>query len=386
MEVSNVKSLYYVKLCYKLLLLFLICFFITATRSILVPLAFGMLLALLLLPLVNFLERKKVPEVLSIAIALLVFAGFIATIIYFLSTQIASFVDDIPKIKDKLTEHFVALQNWVKNNMHISLSEQNEYINNATEKLKANGTGYFTNTVFTITEAVLLLVLLPLYTFLLLYYRDLIKRFLFAVFKRSNNEKVATVIYESKNMVKNYMLGVLIEMGIVAAANSIGLMILGIQYAIFFGVLAAVLNVIPYIGMFTATLLTVLVTMSTSSHSSDLIWVIVIMYGIHMIDVNIMMPKIVGSKVRINALISLLGVVVGGTLTGLSGLFLSVPAVALTKIICDQVEDLKPWGMLLGDDITATRKYRIYHKLSSIRIKKKSYPNKSMDENEPTNS
>ena len=138
--------------------------------------------------------------------------------------------------------------------------------------------------------------------------------------------------------------------------------------------------------MFTATLLTVLVTMSTSSHSSDLIWVIVIMYGIHMIDVTIMMPKIVGSKVRINALISLLGVVVGGTLTGLSGLFLSVPAVALTKIICDQVEDLKPWGMLLGDDITATRKYRIYHKLSSIRIKKKSYPNKLMDENEQTNS
>ena len=372
MEAGNIKSLYYVKLCYKLLLLFLICFFITETRGILVPLAFGMLLALLLLPLVNFLESKKVPEVLAIAIALIAFALFMGSIIYFLSRQIASFVDDIPAIKSKLDEHFVTFQVWLKNNMHISLNEQNEYINNATEKLKANGTGYITNTFFSITEAVLLLVLLPLYTFLLLYYRDLIKRFLFAVFKRTNTERVANVIYESKNMVKNYMLGVLIEMGIVAAANSIGLMILGIQYAVFFGVLAAVLNVIPYIGMFTATLLTFLVTMSTSTHSSDLIWVIVIMYGIHMIDVNIMMPKIVGSKVRINALISLLGVVVGGTLTGLSGLFLSVPAVALTKIICDQIEDLKPWGMLLGDDITANRKYRIYHKLSSIRTKKTS--------------
>ena len=372
MEAGNLKSLYYVKLCYKLLLILLICFFITETKGVLVPLAFGMLLALLLLPLVNFLERKKVPEVLAIAIALLAFAGFMGTIIYFLSTQIASFVDDIPGIKSKLDEHFISFQVWVKNTMHISLSEQNEYINNATEKIKANGTGYLTNTVFSITEAVLLLVLLPLYTFLLLYYRDLIKRFLFAVFKRTNTDRVATVIFESKNMVKNYMLGVLMEMGIVAAANSIGLMILGIQYAIFFGVLAAVLNLIPYIGMFTATLLTVLVTMSTSTHSSDLIWVIVIMYGIHMIDVNIMMPKIVGSKVRINALISLVGVIIGGTLTGLSGLFLSVPAVALTKIICDQIEDLKPWGMLLGDDITATRKYRIHHKFSSLRVKKKS--------------
>lgn len=379
MDVTNIKSLYYIKLCYKLLLLFLICFFITETRSILVPLAFGMLLALLLLPVVNFLESKKVPEVLAIGIALLLFAAFVGTIIYFLSTQIASFVDDIPAIKNKLNEHFITFQVWVKNHMHISLSEQNEYINNATEKIKANGTGYLTNTVFSITEAVLLLILLPLYTFLLLYYRDLIKRFLFAVFKRTNTEKVANVIYESKNMVKNYMLGVLMEMGIVAAANSIGLMILGIQYAIFFGILAAVLNVIPYIGMFTATLLTVLVTMSTSTHSSDLLWVIIIMYGIHMIDVNIMMPKIVGSKVRINALISLLGVIIGGTLTGLSGLFLSVPAVALTKIICDQIEDLKPWGMLLGDDITATRKYRIYHKLSTIRLKKKPLPEKNID-------
>lgn len=173
------------------------------------------------------------------------------------------------------------------------------------------------------------------------------------------------------------------EMGIVAAANSIGLLILGIQYAVFFGVLAAVLNVIPYIGMFTATLLTVLVTMSTTTHTSVLIWIIVIMYGIHMIDVNIMMPKIVGSKVRINALISLLGVVVGGTLTGLSGLFLSVPAVALTKIICDQIEDLKPWGMLLGDDITATRKYRIYHKMSPARLRKKSLLTKKINSDRP---
>ncbi|GAC1383131.1 MAG: AI-2E family transporter [Ginsengibacter sp.] len=372
MEQGNIKSLYYVKLCYKLLLIFLICTFIVYTKGVLVPLAFGMLLALLLLPLVNFLESKKVPEVLAIALALLAFATFMGTIIYFLSTQIASFVDDIPRIKSKLDEHFLSFQGWVKNTMHISMSDQNEYINNATEKLKANGTGYLTNTVFSITEAVLLLVLLPLYTFLLLYYRDLIKRFLFAVFKRTNTDKVANVIQESKYMVKNYMLGVLMEMGIVAAANSIGLLILGIQYAVFFGVLAAVLNVIPYIGMFTATLLTVLVTMSTTTHTSVLVWIIVIMYGIHMIDVNIMMPKIVGSKVRINALISFLGVVVGGTLTGLSGLFLSVPAVALTKIICDQIEDLKPWGMLLGDDITATRKYRIYHKMSPARLKKKS--------------
>ncbi|MEJ7674566.1 MAG: AI-2E family transporter [Chitinophagaceae bacterium] len=189
----------------------------------------------------------------------------------------------------------------------------------------------------------------------------LIRRFLYAVFRKEYSERVTLVIKQSKLMINSYMTGLLIEMGIVAVCNSIGLLMLGIKYALFFGVLGAVLNIIPYIGMFTATLFTVLVTLTTSNNSSDIIWVIVIMYGIHMLDVNILMPKIISSRLRINALISILGIVAGGALTGISGLFLSVPAVAIIKIICDQVDGLQPWGILLGDDISG--KDRIYDKL-----------------------
>jgi len=141
--------------------------------------------------------------------------------------------------------------------------------------------------------------------------------------------------------------------------------------------LAAVLNIIPYIGMFTATLFTVLVTLSTTNSSSTIIWVVVVMYSIHMIDVNILMPKIVGSKVRINALISILGVVIGGALTGLSGLFLSVPAVALIKIICDQVDDLKPWGTLMGDERTPLRRSHLYSKLKNYKRKRSNTSSKT---------
>jgi predicted PurR-regulated permease PerM len=365
------KTPYYVKLCYKLIVIFLIGFFIKYTQAILVPFAFSVLLSLLLLPAVNQMEKKGLSPVWSIALSLLLSVLFLGILIFFLSTQIASFMDDVPSIRQHMEDHFIMLQHWIKNRLHISLTVQNDYLNTATEKLKASGTGYIKDTFFSVTEALMLLILLPIYTFLILYYRALIRRFLFDVFKKANSEKVAAVLTETKLMVKNYMVGLVIEMGIVAAANSIGLVILGIPYAIFFGVLAAVLNVIPYIGMFTATLFTVLVTMSTSSSTGHLVWIVVIMYGIHMIDVNILMPRIVGSKVRINALISLLGVVLGGLLTGLSGLFLSVPAVALTKIICDQVDDLKPWGMLLGDDITDNRKGRIYRTLSNIKLRRK---------------
>jgi predicted PurR-regulated permease PerM len=201
---------------------------------------------------------------------------------------------------------------------------------------------------------------------LLLYYRLHIRNFLFIVFKKEYNSDVQNVISKSKIMIRSYMIGLLIEMVIVASANSIGLVILGIKYAIFFGVLSAVLNIIPYIGMFTATLFTVLVTLTTSNNTSDIVWIIVIFYGIHIIDTNFLVPRIVASRLRINALISILGILIGGALTGISGLFLSVPAIAFIKIICEQVDSLKPWGILMGDDTSYTEKTKLLKKLQQF--------------------
>ena len=268
--------------------------------------------------------------------------------------------------------HFEAFQKWIVSTFHVSFREQNAYLNNAAEKIKNSGTGYLGSTFLSVTETIMLMILLPIYTFLILYYRDLIRAFLYGVFPKAQSEKVTIVVRESKTMIHNYIVGLMIEMAIVAVANSFGLMMLGVKYAIFFGVLAAVLNIIPFIGMFTAVLFTVLVTLTTSTHTSDVIWVVVIMYSIHIIDVNILMPKIVASKLRINALMSILGVVIGGALTGVAGLFLSVPAIALVKIICDEVDDLKPWGALLGDDISRTRQSKLVHHLKKLRSNRKS--------------
>jgi predicted PurR-regulated permease PerM len=360
---------FYIKLGFKFLVIFFICFFINVSQDILIPFAFACILAVLLLPVVNFLESKQVSRILSIGISLILAIGFIAGIIYFLSNQISVFVQDIPSIKIHLNEHFVAMQNWIKEKFHISFAEQNAYLNEQAEKLKETGTGYISHTFFSITEAVMLLILMPIYTFLLLFYKEHIRKFLFAVFKQEYKHGVQQVLMKTKLMIRSYMVGLLIEMGIVAAGNSIGLVLLGVKYAIFFGVLAAVLNLIPYIGMFTATLFTVLVTLTTTDNTSDIIWIVVIFYSIHIVDVNFLMPKIVASRLRINALISILGVVIGGALTGISGLFLSIPAIALLKIICDEVEELKPWGMLMGDETTYSKKTRLYKKLEKISIR-----------------
>lgn len=368
MTINNESPLY-VKLGFKFLVIFFICFFIYSAQTILIPFAFASLLSVLLLPVVNFLEKNKISKVLSIAISIILAIAFIAGVIYFLSNQIANFMQDVPSIKEHINEHFISLQNWIKDKLHISFAQQNEYLNEQADKLKETGTGYISHTFFSITEALMLLILMPIYTFLLLFYREHIRRFLFAVFKKEYGTGVQNVINETKVMIRSYMVGLLIEMCIVAAGNSIGLILLGVKYAIFFGVLAAVLNLIPYIGMFTATLFTVLVTLTTTDNTSDIVWIIVIFYSLHIVDVNFLMPKIVASRLRINALISILGVIIGGALTGISGLFLSVPAVAFIKIICDQVDELKPWGMLMGDDTTYSGKSKLYRGLTKISLK-----------------
>lgn len=372
--IVNDQSPFYVKLGFQFLVIFFVCFFINAAQNIIIPFAFAVLLTVLLLPIVSFLEAKKINKILSIAIALLMAGAFVFGVIYFLSSQIANFIGDIPSIKEHLNDHFITLQNWIRDKFNISFSEQNQYLNQQADKLKATGTGYLKTTFFSITDALLVLFLLPIYTFLLLYYRLHIRNFLFNIFRKEHSDNVQSVINKSKTMIHSYVLGLMIEMAIVASANSIGLLILGIKYAIFFGVLSAVLNLIPYIGMFSATLFTVLVTLTTSDNTSDILWIIIIFYGIHIIDTNILVPRVVASRLRINALISILGVIIGGALAGISGLFLSVPAIALIKIICDHVENLKPWGLLMGDEITYPENTKLYKKIqqiSKLKIRKK---------------
>jgi predicted PurR-regulated permease PerM len=244
--------------------------------------------------------------------------------------------------------------------------EQATLMNNAAEKVKSTGSGLIGDTFLSVTQGLMIVVLLPVYSFLVLYYRDMIKRFIVSLFKEVHRSNVIEVLQESKFIVQGYMTGLIIEMGIVAAINAAGFLILGIKYPIFLGALAAILNMIPYIGMLIASVFCMLITLTTSTHMSDAVLVLVILTVVQFIDNNIIMPKVVSSKVKINALITILGVLIGGALAGISGMFLSIPGIAILKVIFDRVEELKPWGILLGDDVTLTKKSTLYLKMENI--------------------
>jgi predicted PurR-regulated permease PerM len=353
---DNIQLPYYIKLTIKLLLIFLLGFFVYVGQAILVPLALSILLAIILLPFTNFLERLHFPKVLANLISIILALIFIGGILYFLSSQISIFLRDIPSIKRNLSDHYDTIQNWIQQKLHISTERQTAMINNAAAKVKDSGSVYIGQTFLTITQSVLFIVLIMVYTFFILYYRHMIKRFFFAVFKKAHTPQVDEVLMESKNIIQKYITGLLIEMVIVATANSIVLMIIGIKYAIFFGVFAAILNLIPYIGLFISIAFTALVTFTTAASMNSILWVIIGMEAVHFTDANFLMPNIVGSKVKINPLFSIIGVLIGATLMGIAGIFLALPTIAVLKIIFDRIEELKPWGMLLGDELITPKK------------------------------
>ncbi|MGK2862404.1 MAG: AI-2E family transporter [Chitinophagaceae bacterium] len=341
---------FYVKLCLHLISIYILGLLIYIGSDIIMPVCFGIVLAMLLLPVVNWLMRRGIPGVLSIIMAILFTFLFVGGIVYFLSSQVANFMTDLPAIKEKLAHHISTLQSWINDRLNISIKEQATAVESAKQNIQEGGSAGIGTALVGVASAMVMLVLLPLYTFLLLYYRKLIHKFLLDVFATRFQHQVEAVLTESKSIVQGYMVGLLLEMAIVTLLNAAGFLVVGIQYAIFLALLAAVLNLIPYIGMLIASVICMAVTLTTSDNVSDILWVGVILIVVQFIDNNFIMPYVVSSKVRINALVSIIGVLVGGALAGISGMFLSIPGIAILKSIFDRVEGLKPWGELLGDD------------------------------------
>jgi predicted PurR-regulated permease PerM len=341
---------FYVRLSLQLLAIFLLGLLIYIGSGILMPLFFAIILAVLLLPVVNWLNKKGINNVVSMILAILLALLVIGGILYFLSSQVAGFMSDLPAIKEKLNEHISTMQKWISDQFNINREQQLKAVDSAKQSMQQSGSGGIGTAVLSIGSGLFMIILLPIYTFLVLYYRKLIHRFLLDVFTPGQRGKVEEVITESRSIVQGYMVGLMLELLIVTILNSVGFFVIGVEYAIFLAVLAAVLNMIPYIGMLVASVLCMAVTLTTSDDLSTVVWVGVILVVVQFIDNNFIMPYIVSSKVRINALVSIIGVLVGGALAGVAGMFLSIPGVAVLKSIFERVDSLKPWGELLGDD------------------------------------
>ena len=347
---------FYFKSTVVLLGLVITTFILLTLRDLLVPFAFSLIIAVLLNPLVNRFNQYGLKKPLSISLAMIIALAAFGGILYFLSSQIVGFGENFGLLKQKFSSILSGLQQWVQAKFGMAINKQVQLINEALDSSKS----LVGQTIGTALGTLTVVFIVPVYIFLLLFYKTLILNFLYEVFAEQNSKKVAEILTQTKSAIQSYMVGLLLEALIVAILNSTALLILGVPYAILLGVIGALLNMLPYIGGIIAIALPVLMATVTKEGYSTQVGVLIAYAIIQFIDNNFLIPRIVSSKVQINALISIVVVLLGGALWGVSGMFLSIPFVAILKIIFDRVDDLKPWGKLLGDTVPTRHKGQIW--------------------------
>jgi putative permease len=341
---------FYHKLAAVLVCLVAIGYLVIQGKELLSPLIFSCLFSILLLPLASFMEskwhfRRGLASAFSVLLLLFVVAG----IVYIVGVQMSDLADDWPQFKMQLNNSLSSIQHWIALKFHINATKQLTYVKSAASNVLASGTAVVGVTIVSLSSIFLFFVFTFIYTLFFLTYRRIIMHFLISVFLEENSLVVHDIVEQVQQILRKYITGLFIEMCIVSVVVCLALWALGIKYALLLGLITGLFNIIPYIGIFTATLISVLITFATAAAAGKVFLVLITLVITHLVDSNILLPAIVGSKVKINPLITVLGVVLGEMIWGVSGMFLSIPVIAVLKIIFDRIDSLKPWGILLGE-------------------------------------
>lgn len=316
--------------------------------DLVVPLAFALFLSIVMLPIVKKLEKRRLGTALSITIVLLGTVVIMSLLMWIVINQIVGLVNDLPNLQAKFVIFISEASGRLEEDFGISVAEQNKFVG---EFVRTVGT-YLGNVLISTTNTLSVLIQIPIYIFLILIYRDKFKDFFLSLLPQDNEFTWKT---DMEKVVQGYISGLTWVTLIIAALNSIGLLALGIDHAIFFGILSGVLTIIPYVGIIIGALFPVIMALITKDSIWYALGVIIVFSVVQFLEGNFITPRITGSKVSINALAAIVALVIGGKILGIAGMILSIPAIGVLKIILSHSEHLKPFVILLEDKDRAPR-------------------------------
>ncbi len=363
---NTMKMPFYAKASLIFIGLFAFTGMLYIARGIIVPLIYSIIIAILVNPLVRLFVSKGMNRILAIAVSLILVLFTILLFLVLLSTQMRVFTQSLPQLMDKLHETISNSVSWVSSNFNIDPDKLNAFVGQTKADILTKGRSVIGSTLISIGSSLVVVVLIPVYVFMILFYKPLLLEFIRKLFRTTHHKEVNEVLRSTRTIIQRYLLALLLEALIVATLNSAGLLILGINYAILLGVIGAILNAIPYIGGIIATALPMMIALITKSSPAYYAFLVLVVYMIiQFIDNHYIIPKVVASKVRLNALISIIVVLCGGALWGVPGMFLSIPLIAIFKVICDHITPLKPVGFLLGDTMPLISIFKIDSKKST---------------------
>ncbi len=349
---TKAKSVFSIqKLAYLLIILVIFIYVLYIGKNILAPLAFGCVFAFMLKPICQKVEKYIPHRAASIFITFVIGLVPLVGLISLTYLQLADVIQNMDSIKKTMQEGFEALLSKINTEFGISRAESEEMLSDNKGSIVQKPLSYLGTTLSQSSSILINFFLTIIYTFLLLLYRSSLKNFYLIQFGRNVQDGAEEVLERVQTVIQKYLYGLLLVIVILGVLNSIGLMIIGIEYAIFWGFLAAVLAIIPYIGTALGGMMPFMYAMTTTDEFWQPIAVIVLFMIVQFVEGNLITPKVVGSSIKVNPLAAILALIIGGSIWGVSGLILSLPLIAIIRIIFQQVDVLKPISVLLGDEI-----------------------------------
>jgi predicted PurR-regulated permease PerM len=345
--VTPIKLPFYVKAAAFLIGLYFFVSMLYVAQDIILPLIYATIVAVLMSPVVNFLVRKRISRAIAALGVLLVSILIVAGFITLLSSQASLLHQAWPKLLSKLQDLLRETIKWASIFLNIKAQKIDAWVTDVVAEFVKNRNAALGVTLTSVGGIIEATVLTPVYIYMLLFYQPHLLEFVHKIFGSKNDDKVSEILSETKATIQRYIAGLFDEFVIISILNSIGLLALGIEYAILLGVIGALLNVIPIIGGIICVALFVIIALLTKS-PIYVLYVVGLYSLIQFIDDHYIFPKIVGSKVKLNLLISIIAVIVGDALWGIPGMFLAIPLVAIVKLIFDRIESLESWGYLMG--------------------------------------
>ncbi|PKP48808.1 MAG: AI-2E family transporter [Bacteroidetes bacterium HGW-Bacteroidetes-1] len=350
---------FYAKASIILVGMFVFIWMMYIASGIIVPLIFAFIIAVVLYPIVAWFEKKKVNRVLSIIFTLIVAFLALAGLGFLMYSQFSRLSMSSNELIEKFTDVYNEAMAWASGYFEIKPEQIIDYISKAKAEFFKNSGDAIGQTLMSVGNGLVVLFVIPVYVFLILFYKPLLLDFIHQIFGTDHKITVSEIVNQTKTVIQKYLTGLIIEIIIIAVLNTTGLLILGIEYALLLGIIGALLNVIPYIGGIVAVALPMIIALITKDSPMYALYVLGIYYTIQLIDNNYIVPKIVASKVKVNALVSIVVIFAFGALWGIPGMFLSIPITAIFKVICDHIESLKPVGFLLGDTMPVIGIFKI---------------------------
>lgn len=327
----------------------LICFILYFGKTLFIPLSFSLLISFILFPICKWMENKGVNKIGAISISILIISSILALIIYLLTVQINAFANEWGMFSKKIMETLNEVSIIIAERFKVTTEEQATFFNNFLNNSEKEAFSLLRSSLFSISESLFFLLIIPVLSALILYYRQLLVKVLYLIFPADKKETIHEILIETINTYYNFVKGMLLVYLIVGLLNSIGLLIIGVPHPFMFGFIASILTFIPFVGIIISALLPMAVSWITFNSIWYPIAVIAVFSIVQALEAYIIFPFAVGSRLKINTLVIIIIITVGGILWGAAGMILFVPFASIAKLIADRSTRLKTLSVLLGE-------------------------------------